>query len=151
MVEYLNPNIDCWKYSNTVFGIFENNELKCELEKFAIKEGYKLIIGDPGTPDILAFGSFVKIIDRQFLGKETYDIYLDFVDEINNRTDKDDELYSREETVLVIIDNRRELVLPELDFIINVDPTHPFAINWIQTAINLAHYHHGLIKEKRDG
>jgi hypothetical protein len=46
---------------------------------WAAENDCTILWGRPSYPDIITFGSFVEIIDRDVLGKETYEVYLEYL------------------------------------------------------------------------
>lgn len=54
-----------------------------ELMQLAGREGFSLRHARPGTPDVIAFGAHVKIIDPLILGNQAWDDFCDYLAEVN--------------------------------------------------------------------
>jgi len=99
-------HIDSFKRSKTIFAQFENDELKKELEKCAIKKRCDIYWGKPDSSDIIAIPHFISILDRNITGKEAWKNYLKYLEETGDNTP------------CIIIDNRNDLGLPKnIDFV----------------------------------
>jgi len=55
-----------------------------KLMQLANREGFALRHARPDTPDVIAFGAHVKIIDPQVLGNQAWDDFCDYLAEVNN-------------------------------------------------------------------
>jgi len=66
-------------HSYTIFAQFDNQFLKKELTNWAAENDCVIVWGKPLSPDIVAVGGFVEIIDRHLLGKEMYELYLKYL------------------------------------------------------------------------
>jgi len=137
-----------WKRDRTVLCIFDNGSLKRQLESWARDNGYRLVWGRPNTPDIIAFPSVVIIVDRNYLGMDAYESYLDYargcsepfdLSSLSEEESKDAELIealtSKDDTVCIIIDGLRDIEHPMLDNVFQVDPEHDKAFERIITII----------------
>ncbi len=72
----MNPKLPPFPgHANTIFAEFEHDVLKKQLTDWADKNGCGIQWGD-GEDDLLAYGSFVQIIDRQVVPESTYDWYV---------------------------------------------------------------------------
>jgi len=102
----------------TIFACFKDENLAIILKKWAENNGHKIYWGDPEEPDIIAIPSFCKIIDREYLSKNMYELYLNYCEEVNSESQLN---YDREEIkddgTCIIIDDLRNLELPMLDSI----------------------------------
>jgi hypothetical protein len=90
------------RWFEIIFAQFENEELKRALEECAQEIDCKIWYGEPGSPDIVAIGHFVEVIEWPLLGKEIWDLYLKYCKE----TIDDD-------TPCIIIDNNKACPFPD--------------------------------------
>ncbi len=66
-------------HAYTIFAQFDNQDLQEKLMNWAAENDCTILWGRPSSSDIMAFGRFVEIIDRDVLGQETYEMYLDYL------------------------------------------------------------------------
>lgn len=119
-------------YTSIIFAQFDNQELKSKLETWARNRNCRIWWGEPNSPDIIAVGYFVSIIDRDIVGRESYESYLAYTSEAN----AGDEIC--DETVCVIVDNIRNIELPNLDIILHYDLRDKRSIPWIIHSVSMA-------------
>lgn len=86
----------------TIFTIFENPKLKKELKRFAINNSLKIFLGEPSMPDIIAMPYFLSIVDRNILGINTWNDFLEY----NEEAEPIGEYY-------ILIDDREDLNMPK--------------------------------------
>ena len=106
-------------WTETIFAQFENSGLKNELMKWASKHRLNVVWGNPTHPDLIAYPSFALVIDRNLIiENQIYSQYLSHIDEGNS----DGELKElRDTSICIIIDNIKDLELPLLDVVLQVD------------------------------
>ena len=106
-----------WK--KTIFAQFENLKLKNVLIEWAKKHRLNIVWGNPEHPDMIACPSFALVIDRNLIiENQIYSQYLEYIDEVN----LDGELKElRDTSICIIIDNIKDLELPLLDVVLQVD------------------------------
>jgi hypothetical protein len=116
-----------WK--KTIFAQFENLKLKNVLIEWAKKHRLNIVWGNPEHPDMIACPSFALVIDRNLIiGNQIYSQYLEYIDEVNS----DGELNElRDNSICIIIDNIKDLELPSLDIVLQVDIKQKNAVQWI--------------------
>ncbi|MBC8180425.1 hypothetical protein H8E88_04805 [candidate division KSB1 bacterium] len=110
-------------WNNTVFAQFNNPELKSALQKWANENSCFISWGnDP--PDIIAFPFFVSIIDRNLLGSEGWEHYLEFIERVNDGQpiiSDDENIEIKDDSICIIVDNIRNMKLPKLDTVVYFD------------------------------
>lgn len=137
-----------WGRDRTVHCIFDNVSLKNSLESWAKDNGYRLVWGKPNSPDIIALPCIVMIVDRNYLGLDSYESYLEYTKEVNGHFNlselSEDEskdvklieaLTSKDDTVCIIIDNLRTIEHPMLDNVFQINPKQNKAFKWITAII----------------
>lgn len=123
-------------WTETIFVQFENPRLKNELMKWANKHQLNVVWGNPEHPDILAYPSFAVVIDRNLIiENEIYSYYLGFIDEVNSNCECND---LRNTCICIIIDNIKDLELPLLDIVLQVDIDQENAVKYILHNLELA-------------
>ena len=123
-------NTETW--DKTVFAVFDNKKLKSELEKWVIENDCKFCWGVPRTPDIIAIPYFVSVIDRNVLGEEAWEMYLE-----NWDNDEDNPEYWQTEAC-IIVDDRRDMELPGYDQVLCFDLRYEESIRWVINAVDMA-------------
>jgi hypothetical protein len=123
-------------WEKTIFAQFENSGLKNELMKWASKHRLNVVWGNPTHPDLIAYPSFALVIDRNLIiENQIYSQYLSHIDEGNS----DGELKElRDTSICIIIDNIKDLALPSLDMVLQVDLNQKNAVQWILHNLELA-------------
>ena len=123
-------------WEKTIFAQFENSGLKNELMKWASKHRLNVVWGNPTHPDLIAYPSFALVIDRNLIiENQIYSQYLSHIDEGNS----DGELKElRDTSICIIIDNIKDLALPSLDMVLQVDLNQKNAVKWILHNLELA-------------
>ena len=123
-----------WK--KTIFAQFENLKLKNVLIEWAKKHRLNIVWGNPEHPDMIACPSFALVIDRNLIiENQIYSQYLEYIDEVN----LDGELKElRDTSICIIIDNIKDLKLPLLDTVLQVDINQENAVKWILHNLELA-------------
>ena len=123
-------------WEKTIFAQFENSGLKNELMKWASKHRLNVVWGNPTHPDLIAYPSFALVIDRNLIiENQIYSQYLSHIDEGNS----DGELKElRDTSICIIVDNIKDLELPSLDMVLQVDLNQENAVQWIFHNLELA-------------
>ena len=123
-----------WK--KTIFAQFENLKLKNVLIEWAKEHQLNIVWGNPEHPDMIACPSFALVIDRNLIiENQIYSQYLSHIDEGNS----DGELKElRDTSICIIIDNIKDLALPSLDMVLQVDLEQKNAVKWILHNLELA-------------
>ena len=123
-------------WTETIFAQFENPRLKNKLMKWASKHRLNVVWGNPKHPDLIAYPSFALVIDRNLIiENQIYSQYLSHIDEGNS----DGELKElRDTSICIIIDNIKDLALPSLDMVLQVDLNQKNAVKWILHNLELA-------------
>ena len=143
-----------YSYSNTLAVAFEHPLLSHAIQSWAEAKGIDIFELEPESLDIIVAGHFAAVIDRNVLGLGIYDTYLCCMEDVNSSTlenssmteieGETDSLKSRQGGVgnvgledihntssLIIVDKRRDLAYPELDFVAQIDPDAEFGIERI--------------------
>ena len=118
--------------SQTIFTVFDNQELKSGLEKWAGGHGCQITIGER-TPDIVAIPFFACVIDRTVLGKEAWDLYLEYR-KVHDTDPSSVPLFK----ACIIVDSIRNMELPEFDSVLSFDLREKHSIQWILKSIEIA-------------
>jgi len=123
-------------WENTIFAQFENPKLKDEIMKWAKKHQLNIVWGNPEHPDLIACPSFALVIDRNLIiENQIYSQYLLYINEVNS----DGELKElRDTSICIIIDNIKDVELPSLDMVLQVDINQENAVKWIFHNLELA-------------
>ena len=123
-------------WDKTIFAQFENSELKDGLMKWASKHHLTVVWGNPEHPDLIACPSFALVIDRNLIVEnQIYSQYLGYVDEVNSDGDLKE---LRDTSICIIIDNIKNLELPSLDMVLQIDINQKNAVKWILHNLELA-------------
>jgi hypothetical protein len=123
-------------WDRTIFAQFENSELKDELIKYASANQLKIVCGNPEHPDLIACPCFAVVLDRSLIiENEMYSLYLDSVHD-----DSDSELRKvmRSFSICILVDDIKDLELPMLDVVLQVDLNQKNAIKFILHNLELA-------------
>ncbi len=100
--------------------VSDNYKLLAALTEMADKENAQLRHARPNTPDIIVFSGAVKVIDRHYLGKDSWETFCDYLAQVNegyvgsdvtgnnsnahNKSDEDEVIY--DDTPLILIDKK---------------------------------------------
>ncbi len=112
-------NNETYFHDSTVIAVFNNEQLKKELENWAKSNDVKIYWTEPNSPDVISVPAFALIVDRDLLGKEAYFSYLEYAKEA-----KDTDLF-------VAFDNNNELELPANEVVLHVNPENKNAVSWV--------------------
>ena len=154
-------NRKLYSYGKTVAVVFTHPGLAQAIQNWASAKGVDIFELEPESPDIIVAGHFAAVIDRTVLGLAIYDSYLCCVSDVNSSDPKsisntDIETNFAEQRVeiasdlgldeihntssLIIVDKRRDLPYPELDFVAQIDPDAEFGIERILGVLEEAHH-----------
>ena len=97
-----------------VLVVSDDLELIEALEEVCKKTGVLLRYARPLTPDILVFSANIKVIDRFVLGEENWNLFCDYLEDINDAetAPPDEEIFDK--TPLIITDKAGEGEFKEL-------------------------------------
>lgn len=109
-----------------IFCQVENEPVEIEIERCAKDIGCEVLYGEPFSPDILALGGFIYIIDRNFVGRDWWEIYVRSCDD-----------YHCDEPCL-IVDNIEDMELPKSNYVAQFDLSDPASITSILHAVTEA-------------
>ena len=116
----------------TIFTVFEGNlELQLEIKCWAENHGCQITV-EENIPDIVAIPHFVSVIDRAFLGKEAWELYLEYR-EVDDEPDNDP-LFK----ACIIVDSIRDIKLPDFDPVFCFDLREKHSIQLIINSIEIA-------------
>ena len=102
-----------------IFCQFEHQELETEIEKCAQKIGCEVLYGEPFSPDILALGGLIFILDRNLVGIDMWEEYVGMCDE-----------FKWDEPCL-IVDIIEEWPLPKSNYVSIFDLNDPASVTSI--------------------
>ena len=114
---------DASGWDDTIFAWFKNQKLKLELQNWANENSCNISWG-MSPPDIIAVPFFVSIIDRNLLGLEGWESYLEFIRRVNDNKPmvSESELIDiKDDSVCIIVDDIRDMELPKLDTVLYFD------------------------------
>jgi len=118
------PRETGFAWRNTIFCESENNDLKAALDRCAKELGCRIWYNDDTALDILAIGSFIHIVDRRLIGKETWLYYVQCCDG------------SYDDVPCILVDDISDLPLPKTKFVLQLDLVHQDSIDRITTIIH---------------
>lgn len=108
----------------TIFCQFENQKLDAAIAKCAEEINCEVIEGTPFTPDMLALSGFVNIIDRNLIGREMWQEYVQWYDE-----------FRRDETCIIVDNIILDMPMPVSRYMPVFDLNNPYAVPAIITTI----------------
>lgn len=94
---------------NTIFAQFQHSDLEHELKRLAKVLQCKIVWGENESPDIIALGNFVSIVDRDSIGVSNWELFLKY------RMESDDS------TPCIIIDKITTFEIPKLAGLLYID------------------------------
>jgi hypothetical protein len=118
--------------TQTIFTVFENQELKTELECWAGDHGCQITVGE-SIPDIIALPYFVSLIDRTLLDTEAWNLYLEY-----RAVEDTDQDYVHLFKACIIVDGIRNMKLPDYDPVFCFDLRDKHSIQLIIKSVELA-------------
>ena len=64
--------------------VSDSEKLKTALVHLAEREMSQVRLCRPKTPDIIVFSATVRVVDRELLGRDSWNVFCAFIDEMNN-------------------------------------------------------------------
>lgn len=110
-------------WRRNIFCQFDNAGLKAAIEKCAIETDCTIFYGDNGDPDIHACPAFVMIVDRQAVGFDLWNEYVEYSD------------MNGDDIPCFIIDNIHHLPLPKKKYVYQLDLNNETSIPTIVKTI----------------
>jgi len=98
-------------WRRTIFCQFEHEQLKEAIERCARETDCRVFHGESGSPDIFAIGSFISIVDRNVVGHDLWQEYVECFDPV------------MDDTPCFIIDDLMHLPLPRRNYVYQFDMT----------------------------
>lgn len=120
-----------------IFCQVENQQLETEIEKCAQDIGCEVLYGEPFSPDLLALGGFIHILDRNLVGRLWWYQYISICSE-----DEWDE-------PCLIVDNIKDMDIPKSNYVKQFDLNDPSSISSILYIIKEARLQYVLMKSSR--
>ncbi len=119
-------NKTTYLHDSTVIAVFNDEQLKKELENWVKSNDVKIFWAEPNSPDVISVPAFALIVDRDLLGKETYSSYLEYAKE------------AKETDIFIAFDNNTELELPANEVVLRINPENKNAVSWVISNIENA-------------
>ncbi|MCR4313533.1 MAG: hypothetical protein NUV58_04750 [Candidatus Roizmanbacteria bacterium] len=123
-------------WEKTIFAQFKNSKLKNELMKWAKIHQLDVVWESSKHFNLIACPCFAIVIDRNLIiENQIYSQYLSHIHEVNSDCEFDD---MRNTCICIIIDNIKDLELPLLDVVLQVDINHKNTVKFILHNLELA-------------
>jgi hypothetical protein len=106
-----------------IFCQIEHTSLESEIEDCARQIGCEVLHGEPFSPDILALGGFIYILDRKLVGKFWWDEYVSIYKQF------------KWSEPCILVDTIQNLKLPKSPCVIQIDLTDASSTEKILQAI----------------
>jgi hypothetical protein len=106
---FISSNISALSWRKTIFCQFDHHILKAAVEKCAQDIRSFVFNGEPFSPDIYAIGGFVQVLDRNTIGRQEWNDYVAFADEVFD------------DIPCVVIDSMNNMKLPRTKCVIRVN------------------------------
>lgn len=107
----------------SIFCQFNDEQLKQAIERCAKENDCTIFYGEKESIDICAVGSFVRIIDRNIVGRGVWNEYIEGIDS------------SGGDVPCIIVDDISDLPLPKCQYVCQLDLKNPKAIQKIVQTI----------------
>ena len=92
-----------------IIAVIDNERLMAALGDVAGEEGAQVCRARPDTPDIFVFTGNIRIVDREYLGQESWDFFCRLLEEVNESPIIHDyQKGLRDEVPLLIVDKDLE-------------------------------------------
>ena len=114
--------LSTWWLRN-IFCQFDHEKLNHAVEQCAEEINCTTFHGEPGGIDICAIGSFVKIVDRNIVGRSTWKEYVEGIDSAGG------------DVPCIIIDRLSDLPLSKSQYVCQMDMNSPETIRKIVQTI----------------
>ena len=106
-------------WDKTILVQVGDTKLEKEIRKWAVTHQLDVVVGNPEHPDLIACPCFGLVIDRSLIiENEMYSLYLDHV---NDDSDSELSKVMRAFSICIFVDNIKDLELPSLDILLQVD------------------------------
>lgn len=125
--------------ADTIFAQFESERLRECLKACAATLGRQIVWGRADYPDLLAVPAFAVVIDRSVVGSETYDHYLQMIEEFNSPAKQrmgDEDV--RVHQTCIIVDDLAGLGIPRFSTVLQLDELRPDLEDWLLRALALS-------------
>ncbi len=114
--------LSTWWLRN-IFCQFDHERLRLAIEQLAGDIDCTAFYGEPGSIDICAIGSFVKIVDRNIVGRSIWKDYFEGIDSAGG------------DVPCIIIDRLSDLPLSKSQYVCQMDMNSPETIRKIVQTI----------------
>ena len=123
-------------WDKTIFVQVGVPRLEKEIRKWANTHQLNVVVGNPEDPDLIACPSFAVVLDRNLIiENEMYSLYLDSV---NDDSESELSKVMRTFSICILVDDIKDLELPMLDVILQVNLNQKNAIKFILKNLELA-------------
>ena len=123
-------------WDRTIFVQVGVPRLEKEIRKWANTHQLNVVVGNPEDPDLIACPSFAVVLDRNLIiENEMYSLYLDSV---NDDSESELSKVMRTFSICILVDDIKDLELPMLDVILQVNLNQKNAIKFILHNLELA-------------
>jgi hypothetical protein len=123
-------------WDRTIFVQVGVSRLEKEIRKWANTHQLNVVVGNPEDPDLIACPSFAVVLDRNLIiENEMYSLYLDSV---NDDSESELSKVMRTFSICILVDDIKDLELPMLDVILQVNLNQKNAIKFILKNLELA-------------
>jgi hypothetical protein len=123
-------------WDKTIFVQVGAPKLEKEIRKWASTHQLDVVVGNPEDPDLIACPSFAVVLDRSLIVENgMYSLYLDHV---NDDSDSELSKVMRSFSICILVDDIKDLELPMLDVVLQVDLNQKNAIKFILHNLELA-------------
>jgi len=123
-------------WDRTIFVQVGVPRLEKEIRKWANTHQLNVVVGNPEDPDLIACPCFAVVLDRSLIiENEMYSLYLDSV---NDDSESELSKVMRTFSICILVDDIKDLELPMLDVILQVNLNQKNAIKFILHNLELA-------------
>jgi len=102
----ISSSVTALSWRKTIFCQFDHPILKAEIEKCAQDIRCFVFNGESYSPDIYAIGGFVQVLDRNTIGRQEWNDYVAFTDEVFD------------DVPCIVIDSMNNMKLPKTKYVI---------------------------------
>ena len=99
-----------------IFCQVENQKLETEIEKCAKEIGCEVLYGEPFSPDLVALGGFIYILDRNIVGELWWEEYVSMCDDY------------RWDEPCILVDTMTNLTVPRSNVVMQFDLTNNLSL-----------------------
>ena len=122
MKKHGSAGLSTW-WRRNIFCQFDHEQLYLAIEQLAVDIDCTAFQGEPGGIDICAVGSFVKIVDRNIVGRSIWKEYIEGIDSAGG------------DVPCIIIDRLSDLPLSKCQYVCQIDMNSPETIRKIVQTI----------------